>query len=498
MHTLCAFANDFNNLGGGYILLGIAEHEGRPILPPVGLPPESLDRIQKELLNIGHRIAPNYHPVAEPCIFQGANVLVIRAPGGQHRPYRAPVSLAKDGDAAARMLTAYLRRHSNTVKASESELRELYQLAAQIPFDDRINQRYGLQDLHLSLIQAYLRDVRSDLCETVTQTDFRDLCEKMNIISGPAEETFPVNVGLMFFHPRPDAIFPQTQIDVVQFPDGPGGNTIIEKSFRGPLGQMLRDALYHISNTLINLVIVKHPDRAEADRFYNYPYEAVEEILVNAVYHRDYEIREPIEVRILQDHITITSYPGPDKSIALEKMRTGRGVARRYRNRRIGDFLKELNLTEGRGTGIPKVIRVMQRNGSPEPEFETDEERTYFTATLPIHPGAYLGGTTQVTPQVTPQVTAQTSLFGAERTAEKITVESKVNLLLDFCRSPRDRASIQARLKLRDTKHFRRTYLNPLIEQGLLAMTDPEHPNSPMQKYWTTERGEKSLAPLVS
>jgi ATP-dependent DNA helicase RecG len=37
LHTLCAFANDFHNLGGGYILIGIAETNGVPILPPVGL-----------------------------------------------------------------------------------------------------------------------------------------------------------------------------------------------------------------------------------------------------------------------------------------------------------------------------------------------------------------------------------------------------------------------------------------------------------------------------
>jgi ATP-dependent DNA helicase RecG len=63
-------------------------------------------------------------------------------------------------------------------------------------------------------------------------------------------------------------------------------------------------------------------------------------------------------------------------------------VTRRYRNRRIGEFLKELNLTEGRGTGIPKILRAIQKNGSPLPVFETDDDRTYFVARFPIHPKA--------------------------------------------------------------------------------------------------------------
>jgi len=60
--------------------------------------------------------------------------------------------------------------------------------------------------------------------------------------------------------------------------------------------------------------------------------------------------------------------------------------SREYRNRSIGDILKELQLTEGRATGFPKIYDAMNRNGSPEPTFETDNERTYFLAVLPVHP----------------------------------------------------------------------------------------------------------------
>ena len=62
---------------------------------------------------------------------------------------------------------------------------------------------------------------------------------------------------------------------------------------------------------------------------------------------------------------------------------TGR---RRYRNRRIGEFLKEMHLTEGRNTGFRKIRNALRNNGSPEPLFETDEERTYFATTLFFHP----------------------------------------------------------------------------------------------------------------
>lgn len=61
-------------------------------------------------------------------------------------------------------------------------------------------------------------------------------------------------------------------------------------------------------------------------------------------------------------------------------------VARDYRNRRIGDFLKELHLTEGRGTGVPKIYRALERNSSPTPILETDPYCNYFLTVIYAHP----------------------------------------------------------------------------------------------------------------
>ena len=106
---------------------------------------------------------------------------------------------------------------------------------------------------------------------------------------------------------------------------------------------------------------------------FNYPFPAIEEAVVNAVYHRSYEQREPVEVRVNPDGIEIISYPGPDSSIRLEALSNDKIVARRNRNRRIGAFLKELNLTEGRCTEFQPFGRVMAENGSVLPQ---DSRRT--------------------------------------------------------------------------------------------------------------------------
>jgi len=381
MRTMCAFANDFNNLGGGYIVLGVSEKNGQPELPPVGIPNKDIDAIQKEIVKIGYKIIPYYHPIISPCYVNGKTILVLWAMGGQNRPYKAPISLTKGEKGFA----YYIRKGSTTVQARHQEEMELMTLAANVPFDDRMNHHTDLKKLDLGLIRSYLQKVDSDLFDDSIKIEFTQLCRQMNIIDGPDEAVYPKNVGLMFFNDDPSEFFPQTQIDVVYFPDGPGADTFSETTFKGPLHVMLKNALAHIHSLAIEEKVIKHPDRPEASRFFSYPLAAIEEALCNAVYHRSYEIREPIEIRILPDRISILSFPGPDRSITDNDMREFRFLSRRYRNRRIGDFLKELDMTEGRGTGIPKILRAIQVNSSPLPKLITDKDRTYFLSEFPIH-----------------------------------------------------------------------------------------------------------------
>ena len=117
-----------------------------------------------------------------------------------------------------------------------------------------------------------------------------------------------------------------------------------------------------------------------------YPYDAIEEAVVNSVYHRDFLQHEPIEITIEPSGISILNCPGPDRSISKEDIAKGDMLkSRRYRNRRLGDFLKELDLTEGRSTGVPTIQTKLAENGSPRAIFETTDDRLTFLVTIPIH-----------------------------------------------------------------------------------------------------------------
>lgn len=463
---MCAFANDFANLGGGYVVIGQdCDPHGRPVFPPAGLASNQIDKIQRELLATCQLIQPPYFPVLSIEEVEGRQLIVLWAPGGQNRPYKVPAAAT----AKHKVWHSYIRRYASTVQAQGDDEQELLSLAAKVPFDDRFCQGASVGELSQALMVEFLHDVRSELAEAAPALPLEALGRQMNVVGGTSESPLPKNVGLLFFNDTPERFFPGTQIDVLWFPEGAGGDRFEEKSFKGPLGRMTREALGYIQRNHLHETVVKHPQRAEAERFWNFPYAAVEEAVVNAVYHRSYEEREPIEVRISPVELVVLSFPGPDRSIALADLQSGRAVSRRYRNRRIGEFLKELDLTEGRATGIPKILKVMAANGSAPPLFETDDDRTSFVVRLPVHDGARTAS--KAFPEATGEVTGE------------------VRRLLAVLSGDMSRQALQQALGLKHEDHFRGAYLTPALSLGLVEMTLPQAPRSSKQRYRLTSTG---------
>ena len=190
LHTLCAFANDLHNMGGGYLVIGVGEENGQPLLPPCGLSQASLDDIQKKIRELGHKIVPEYHPLIEPCEVEGRFVLLIWAGGAaDNRPYSAPKTLGAKGERDGE-LAYYIRRHSSTVeiKRNSPDWSELMELAAKVPFDDRLNHRAqsGRFGCQLNSVAICKRRAARFLAQMNTLS-FEELLRKMHLVDGPAE-----------------------------------------------------------------------------------------------------------------------------------------------------------------------------------------------------------------------------------------------------------------------------------------------------------------------
>lgn len=358
--TICAFANDIDNLGGGYILVGVEEENGLAKRPVKGLPKEKLDHIQKEIVNFNTLFSPSYFPRISIEEIDNKSILAIWVPTGNDRPYMIP----SDVNSRHKQPVYYIRYGTSSIEAKGDMLDELRELSSRIPFDDRGNPNIKSTDISIILLRNYLSQVGSKLEASLYDQPITTILEQMDLLTGPSEHRMIKNVAAMMFCENPEKFYPYTQVDIVVFPEGKlnNPNRFSEVIFKGSVPKLINDSIEYIKTNIVKEFIEKQEHKAESLRYFNYPLQALEEAIVNALYHRDYTQREPVEITIEPDRISILSFSGPDRSISNDALKKGENLrSRRYRNRRLGDFLKELDLTEGRSTGIPTIQKNWKR-----------------------------------------------------------------------------------------------------------------------------------------
>ncbi|MBR4722639.1 MAG: putative DNA binding domain-containing protein [Muribaculaceae bacterium] len=387
-HSICAFANDFDEIGGGYILVGVdADNEtGMAIRPVEGVSIEKIDGILQDMVGYNNKFAPYYLPRTSVEEIDGKQVLVIWCPAGINRPYSIPENVT----AKHSKEYFYIRSGTSSIIAKGDVLDELRELAVRVPFDERGNPDIKMEDISIVLLRDYLVKVGSKLENELYKRPLPEILEQMDLFVGPSERRMLRNVAAMMFCEHPEKIFKYTQVDIVICPKGRVNDpdNFSETTIYGRVPQLVNGALTHLKNTVIREFVSKQKNVPESLRFFNYPIQALEEAIVNSLYHRDYQQHEPVEISVEPNGIHILSFPGPDRSISAVAIEAGEMLhSRRYRNRRLGDFLKELDLTEGRSTGIPTIQNELKKNGSHRATIETNEERSFINVYIPIHEG---------------------------------------------------------------------------------------------------------------
>lgn len=194
------------------------------------------------------------------------------------------------------------------------------------------------------------------------------------------------------------------------------------------------------------------------------PPDALREILVNALIHRDYTIAGgAVSLAIFDDQVEVWSAGRLLSGI------TPADLCREHdsipRNPIIAEVFYRAGLIEKRGRGTNRVIAQCRDAGIAPPEFQEIASSTAVTFRVRV------GLTPQVTLQVTPQVVA----------------------LLEAARQPYSREGLQRIIGLKDRMHFQKAYLEPLLAAGWMEMTIPDKPRSRLQRYRTTAAGMAAL-----
>ena len=363
-----------------------------PVFPLEGIPKEKLDSIQQEIFQYCNQIIPRYIPRMEVVDYknEGTYLIYLWCSAGDSGPYQAPKSVYVENDEKAdKSLKYWIRPASLTTDAKQDEISELFDKFNSVPFDDRVNRKAKIDDIMRGYLEDFIRKSNSSLVMELNSSSLEELLLAQEVANETDTELDIRNIGVLMFAEHPEKLIPGAYIELIRFhsEEAEASDDFTEKIFTGPIWRQVQDALNYIKTTVIEQKVVKVQGQAEAERYFNYPYNALEETLVNAVFHKSYREPEPVEIRIYVDSIQILNYPGLAKWINLERFVSGKVKGRKYRNRRIGELFKEIDLSEKKGTGIPKILRELKQNGSPEPEFDMDEERTYLNAIIRIRDG---------------------------------------------------------------------------------------------------------------
>ena len=534
-HTICAFANDFENLGGGYIVVGVEEENGMAKRPVLGVPEEQLDKIQQQMVGFNNKFVPYYQPQTTVEEVDGKKVLVIRVARGQNRPYTIPIDVTAKQSSPA----FYVRSGTSSIVAKGEVLDELRDMASRIPFVERGNPQIKLSDISRIHLKDYLLKVNSRLREVdlSSDTNLMDVLEQMDLLAGPSENRMIKNVAAMMFCRHQEQFFPVTIARMAIFHEGREKNPNNFKAFpiiKGTVPEMIDKVLETLKANVIQERIIKPKDDARSIRFFNYPYQALEEAVVNAFYHRDYQVYEPVEITIEPHRISILSFSGPDRSISMQSIKEARSLrSRRYRNRRLGDFLNGLNLSEGWATGIPTIQNELEKNGSPYATIETDEGRTFFLIDIPCHP-EFLKEEELVSTLSQPVSTLYQAWMQAMDEVQKNSSTDAPERVLTLCINlvstlyqPQSQLLLEAigywkksesyglilvlltillestsmkglleKSKQKSRVRLAQYYVKPLLELELIKMKYPDNPHHQNQQYMLTEIGKALLERL--
>jgi ATP-dependent DNA helicase RecG len=384
--TLSAFANDLQNLGGGYVVCGANEASdahGFPQLVRSGLTASRLKEVENVVLaRCRDRVAPPLTPLTEelPTSDPARRILVFTQPAtGTAHTFRR----ANDG------AKHFVRVGRATIEARNGVLRDLLVRKGVLePWDRRPCAHATVADIDLLVLREALRRMgheRSDAAETLLSDEVQlhtlvpPLCAR-EPLTGLLR---PRHFALLLFGRVPQRFVPGAFAYLSRYP---GNDRATDRAERIELTGSLVAQAAELSQLLRREAVVvmdkTSRSRPNAER---YPERALLEALGNALAHRDYTLDAPTRITVFADRIEFVSPGGLPLGVTLAQLRRGR-AGPRWRNQALAWAFLKLGIAQGEGQGVPTMRAQMKAAGNPPPRFATDGES--FTCVLP----AYVGG----------------------------------------------------------------------------------------------------------
>lgn len=340
----------FANTEGGIIIFGIQDNTHRII----GLTKKQTDDIDKKIANITNDlIRPFLQIITDTTLIENKLLLIITIPKGSNKPYNTKGAI-------------YIRQGTTKRMVSDKdEILRFYQSSGNLYADEMIVENTSIKDIDLDKIKNYL---------IAQKKNVSNIDERLLINLGVLKNKKLTLGGLLFFGNNPQQYKPVFLIKAVSF----FGNSIGGKDYReslniqGTIPEMFDAGVRFFKNNL------KH---TQQDQNFNSPgileiaQVAIEELLQNALVHRDYFRNSPIRLFIFDNWIEIISPGKLPNNLTIENIKLGNAVAR---NNLLVSYCSKIMIYSGLGSGITRSLEEQ-----PNIEFINDIDGEQFIVKIP-------------------------------------------------------------------------------------------------------------------
>jgi predicted HTH transcriptional regulator len=479
LESVVAFANS----AGGRLVIGV-QNDGEV----VGVADPLLE--EERLTNlISDAILPQLRPTVELVPLAGKTVLVAKVWLGQQRPYY----LKKRGPHQG----AYIRVGASDRQASPAMVAELRRSAEGISFDQLPAQRAKLSDLDLPLLARLLG---RDMDEQALRT--------LRLVVEDQGDWVTSNGGVLVGCWHPEMFLPHAWVQCARFRGSRKRDITDKANIRGPLPLAIDEVMaFFKRHAFLSSKFGESPRRRDV---WSLPFDALKELVVNALVHSSYDDHgTPIKIAFHDDEINIENPGGLVPGLTIEDMVEGTSV---IRNPVLARVFEELGHIEQWGSGIPEVIQDLAEAGLPPLGIDERCERLRITISIPSHDprhfepawrasplaGARRPQVSPDRPQVSQQVSSDRPQVSQQVSPDRPQVPADLGrygttILAALADGPLSRAETLAAIGVKNEYRSYRRHIAPLIERGLVGMTNPDNPTARTQAYALTGPGRSVL-----
>lgn len=326
----------FSNSDGGDLIIGVDDNGSI-----IGLSDEDIRRLNLSISNVASQhIKPPISPLTSIDIIQGKKLMTISVKKGIYKPY-----CTKDGK-------YIIKSGADKRKISQEELQRLFQESNKIYADESIVHGTAYKDINIEKFKEYYMKVYEEDLEDA-EIEKEKIIENLTL----GENGSLTLAGLLLFSKKPQLRRPAFMIKAISFL----GNDAADIEYRdsedisGNLDDQYKNGLSFLTR---NLRKIQRNQGFNSEGELEIPKIVLEELLVNALIHRDYFINSPIKIFIFDNRIEIISPGKLPNTLNIEKIKSGISIMRNPILTSIGSKILPYR---GVGTGIRRALKFYNK-----------------------------------------------------------------------------------------------------------------------------------------